>query len=87
MPITIYIALAFPVALFILFQLGMPSGKYEMDHGRGTRPGTFFPILIMYHVMFYFIAVAESSECKPQSPVRDCGGRVRFVHRIHDFGI
>jgi hypothetical protein len=55
--VLIYVALAFPFAVLIALLLGMPNVKYEFDHGNGTKPGTFFPLLILYQVFFYFIAV------------------------------
>lgn len=30
----------------------MPAGPYEMDHGNGSNPGTFFPLLLVYHALF-----------------------------------
>jgi hypothetical protein len=54
-----YIALGFPFALLILFLLGMPNVPYEMDHGQGSKPGTFFPVLILYHVFFYVIFTVD----------------------------
>ena len=43
---TIYLVIALPVALWIALRLALPAGPYEMDHGQGTKPGAFFPLLI-----------------------------------------
>jgi hypothetical protein len=47
---------ALPLILWIFFRLALRAGPYEMDHGNGTKPGTFFPLLILYSVFFYVVA-------------------------------
>ena len=53
----IYLAIALPSARWIALRLSRPAGPYEMDHGQGTKPGTFFPLLILYLAFGYFVGV------------------------------
>jgi hypothetical protein len=53
----IELAVALPFVLWIALRLALPAGPYEMDHGQGTKPGTFFPLLILYSVFGYFVGV------------------------------
>jgi succinate dehydrogenase hydrophobic anchor subunit len=46
---------ALPLILWILSRLFLPAGPYEMDHGNGTKPGTFFPLLILYRAFGYIL--------------------------------
>jgi hypothetical protein len=54
---TIYLVIALPVALWIALRLALPAGPYEMDHGQGTKPGAFFPLLILYSLGFSSVAL------------------------------
>lgn len=52
----LYFVVVLPFAIWIGLRLSMPPGPYEMDSGAGKTPGTFFPHLIMYSVLFYAFA-------------------------------
>ena len=47
--------IALPLILWLFFRLALPAGPYEMDHGNGSKPGTFFPLLILYQVFGYIL--------------------------------
>jgi len=51
----IYLAGTLPAIIWLILRLTMPPGPYEMD--QGGRQGTFFPILILYSVAAYAIAI------------------------------
>ena len=48
-------ALAFPFALWIVLGLSMRHSAYSMD--QGGHKGSFFPLLILYQVFFYILAI------------------------------
>lgn len=48
-------------SLFLLVVFGfiygdLKASAYEMDSGNGTARGSFFPLLILYQVLFYVVA-------------------------------
>ena len=48
--------LLLPIFICSLLTVTMPAGPYEMDHGHGNHPGTFYPLMQLYHQFFYILA-------------------------------
>jgi hypothetical protein len=50
-------ALALPALIWIALRLLLPSGPYSVDQGQ--HKGSFFPLLIMYSVWSYIVAMVS----------------------------
>jgi hypothetical protein len=56
MTMLVYFVLLLAMGWGFFEAIFLDSSTYEMDHGHGTAKDTFFPLLILYQVLFYDVA-------------------------------